>query len=83
MILEELICELEEIERLKRQIKKLEDLLQKYEKEKNHELDESIVSLMKLQLEMLLRKLKEKEGHCEKLEAEIASLRKDLEKSID
>jgi capsule polysaccharide export protein KpsE/RkpR len=65
--------------------------LQKHEK-KDHDLEETkkIIIILKTQLEeekmieeVVRSQLKEKEENCEKLEAEIVSLRKELEKKID
>jgi hypothetical protein len=87
----ELISALEEIDRLREENIKQKKQLQKHEK-KDHDLEETkkTIIILKTQLEEAKRieevvrsQLKEKEENCEKLEAEIVSLRKELEKTID
>jgi hypothetical protein len=82
---------LEEIDRIRGKNKKKKEQLQKYEK-KDHDLDETekIVITLKTQLEEAKRieevvrsQLKEKKENCKKPEAEVISLKKELEKTID
>jgi hypothetical protein len=82
----ELISALEEISRLKKNNRLRKEQLQIY-KEKDNEIREDIV-ILKIQLEeakrkeeILMNQIKEKENICDKLEEEIVSLRKYLEKS--
>ena len=81
----ELICALEEIDRLKQKKRKQKDLLNKYEKYE-HGSNDILISL-KIKLEeakriedILKQQLSEKINECEKLETEVVSVRKELEK---
>jgi hypothetical protein len=82
----ELIVALEKISRLEIKNRLRKEQLQVC-KEKDNEVSEEIV-ILKIQLqeakrreEILINQIKEKENICDKLEAEIVALRKDLEKS--
>jgi hypothetical protein len=94
---EELMCALREIKKLRKNNLKQKEQLQKYEEEDHdskakmsqilEEIENTIMNL-KVQLEEARRieevvriQLKEKEENCEKLEYEIVSLRKELEKT--
>jgi hypothetical protein len=88
---EKLVSALEKIDRLRGKNKKKKEQLQKYEK-KDHDLDETkkTVIILKTQLEeekmieeVVRNQLKENEENCEKLEGEIVSLRKELEKTTN
>ena len=81
----ELICALEEIDRLKQKKRKQKELLRKYEK---YELGyNDILISLKIKLEeakriedILKQQLSEKIKECEELETKVVSVRKELEK---
>jgi chromosome segregation ATPase len=81
----ELVSAMEEIDRLRENKTKQKQLLLKYEKTCNEPTEE--ISLLKVKLEeadnieyILKQQLKEVETKSEKLEAEVVTVRKDLEK---